>query len=85
MAVLTIRNVPAAVHHRLRARAAKAGRSMEAEARVILAAAVQDVVPESPLEIRDWVDTLYGDQKPAGVVDSLLGERRQEAADDARA
>ncbi|MFA5205102.1 MAG: plasmid stabilization protein [Lentisphaeria bacterium] len=85
MAVLTIRNVPAAVHHRLRARAAKSGRSMEAEARVILAAAVQDVVPESSLEIRDWVDVLYGDKKPTGVADALLGERRKEAADDARA
>ncbi len=84
MAVLTIRNVSVAVHHRLRARAAKAGRSMEAEARVILAEAVQDVVPESPMEIRDWVDTLYGDQKPAGVVDVLLSERRQEVVDDAR-
>lgn len=85
MAVLTIRNVPAAVHHRLRARAAKTGRSMEAEVRVILAAAVQDVMPESSLEIRDWVDTLYGDKKPAGVVESLLNERRKAAADDARA
>ena len=85
MAVLTIRNVPAAVHHRLRARAAKSGRSMEAEARMILAAAVQDVAPESSLEIRDWVDALYGDKKPAGVADALLGERRKEAADDARA
>ena len=85
MAVLTIRNVPDAVHHRLRARAAKTGRSMEAEARVILAEAVQDIVPESSLEIRDWVDTLYGDKKPAGVVDALLRERRKEAADDARA
>jgi len=85
MAVLTIRNVPVAVHHRLRARAAKSGRSMEAEARMILSEAVQDAALEPPQEIRDWVDALYGDQKPARVVDKLLDERRKEAADDARA
>jgi antitoxin FitA len=40
MATLTIRNVDAAVKERLRARAARHGRSMEAEARTILTEAV---------------------------------------------
>jgi len=38
VAVLNIRNLPAEVHARLRVRAARGGRSMEAEARAILAA-----------------------------------------------
>ena len=40
MATLTIRNVDAAVKERLRLRAARHGRSMEAEARTILSEAV---------------------------------------------
>ena len=40
MATLTIRNVDAAVKERLRVRAARHGRSMEAEARTILSQAV---------------------------------------------
>ncbi|MGH7089570.1 MAG: FitA-like ribbon-helix-helix domain-containing protein [Stellaceae bacterium] len=40
MATLTIRNVDAAVKERLRVRAARHGRSMEAEVRSILSAAV---------------------------------------------
>ena len=40
MATLTIRNVDAAVKERLRLRAARHGRSMEAEARIILSEAV---------------------------------------------
>jgi plasmid stability protein len=39
-ATLTIRNIDAAVKERLRVRAARHGRSMEAEARSILSAAV---------------------------------------------
>jgi antitoxin FitA len=40
MATLTIRNVDAAVKERLRVRAARHGRSMEAEARTILSEAM---------------------------------------------
>lgn len=40
MAMVTIRNIPEAVHRALRARAARHGNSMEAEVREILAAAV---------------------------------------------
>ncbi len=41
MAILTVRNVPDDVHRALRVRAAKHGRSTEAEVREILAAAVK--------------------------------------------
>jgi plasmid stability protein len=41
MAVLTVRNVPDEVHRALRMRAAKHGRSTEAEVRAILASAVK--------------------------------------------
>lgn len=41
MAILTVRNVPADVHRALRVRAARHGRSTEAEVREILAAAVK--------------------------------------------
>ena len=41
MAMLTVRNVPDAVHRALRVRAAQHGRSTEAEVREILAGAVK--------------------------------------------
>lgn len=41
MAMLTIRNLPDEVHRALRARAARHGRSTEAEVREIIAAAVK--------------------------------------------
>ena len=40
MPILTVRNLPDEVHRALRARAAQRGRSMEAEVRAILEAAV---------------------------------------------
>lgn len=83
MAVLNIRNLPDEVHARLRVRAAEHGRSMEAEARAILAAACSsDSTEPSPIsveEIQDWVDELYDHDKPEGVVESLIEERREEA------
>jgi hypothetical protein len=54
---------------------------MEAEARSILAAACSDnddTMPASALQ--DWVDRLYGDNKPTNVVSELISERRSEAA-----
>jgi plasmid stability protein len=42
MAAITVRNLDDHVKHRLRARAAKHGRSMEAEVRAILVEAVSD-------------------------------------------
>lgn len=48
MPSITVRNVPPAVHRALRARAARHGRSAEAEIRDILAAAVK---PEGRLKL----------------------------------
>jgi plasmid stability protein len=53
MATLTVRNVPEETHHALRRRAAQHNRSMEAEARAILEAAVE--VPRNFIE--DWLDS----------------------------
>lgn len=81
MAILNIRNLPDEIHRQLRIRAAKAGRSMEAEARAILTAVItQDMRQLRPVDLQSWVDQLYGDNKPKNVVETLLAERRQEAA-----
>jgi plasmid stability protein len=48
MAMLTVRNIPDEVHRALRVRAAQHGRSMEAEVRDILAAAIS---PEGRLKL----------------------------------
>ena len=53
MATLNIRNLPDEVHRRLRLRAAEHGRSMEAEARAILAAAWKEV-RQRPTRERFW-------------------------------
>jgi plasmid stability protein len=50
MAILTVRNVPDEVHRALRVRAARHGRSTEAEVREILAAAVK---PEKRVRVGD--------------------------------
>jgi plasmid stability protein len=82
MATLNIRNLPDEVHARLRIRAARAGRSMEAEARAILVAACQEEegTRATAAELQSFVDGLYGERKPNGVVEELLEERRREAA-----
>ncbi len=81
MAVLNIRNLPEAVRARLRVRAAKAGRSMEAEARAILAEACQaELERRPPASLQELVERLYGADKPVGVSDELIAERRREAA-----
>ena len=81
MATLNIRRLPEDIHAKLRVRAAKAGRSMEAEARMILAAAVQEK-PAKPVDLaalRAFMLRLYGGKLPTGVVDDLIAERRREA------
>jgi plasmid stability protein len=81
MPVLNIRNLPAEVHARLRARAAGAGRSMEAEARAILVAACMEEDSRwLASALQDWVAELYGAKKPRKVVESLIAERRRESA-----
>lgn len=86
MATLTIRKLPEEVHKRLRLRAARRGRSMEAEAREILAQALSAEV-ELPLEpgaLADWLDTVFGDERPEGVVDAFIRDRREEAEQEER-
>jgi antitoxin FitA len=81
MATLNIRRLPEDVHAKLRVRAAKAGRSMEAEARMILADAVGKPEPK-PVDLaalRVFMERLYGGKLPRGVVDDLIAERRWEA------
>ena len=81
MATLNIRRLPDDVHAKLRVRAAKAGRSMEAEARMILTEAVQQLEPK-PVDLaglRAFMERLYGGKLPRGVVDDLIADRRREA------
>lgn len=81
MAIITVRNLPDAIHARLRIRAAKAGRSMEAEVRVILAAVTGVEIPDTAdADLRGCVDALNGKKKPKRVVDMLIRERRKAAA-----
>ncbi len=87
MATLTIRNLPDEVRDALRIRAARNRRSMEAEARAsLIEAAERPIVPES-----DWravVAEVQAEMAPyharmSGIVDSLIADRRKEAAEDA--
>jgi plasmid stability protein len=55
MAILTVRNVPDEVHRALRLRAARHGRSTEAEVREILASAVK---PEQRVRLGDALAAL---------------------------
>jgi antitoxin FitA len=55
MAILTVRNVPDEVHRALRVRAARHGRSTEAEIRAILANAVK---PEQRVRMGDALAAL---------------------------
>jgi plasmid stability protein len=81
MVTLNIRRLPEDVHAKLRVRAAKAGRSMEAEPRMILAEAVRQPEPQ-PVDLaalRAFMERLYEGKLPRGVVDDLIAERRREA------
>lgn len=83
MATLTIRNLPDAVRDKLRLRAAQRGRSMEAEAREVLAAAVEAEGPDKDKkDVRERVRRLQEAMKPyrskdRSVVDEFLAERRR--------
>ncbi|MCC6831562.1 MAG: Arc family DNA-binding protein [Thermoleophilia bacterium] len=70
MASLSIRDLDDAVRDRLRLRAAGHGRSMEAEVRAILTAAVEAVEP-----VRGLVGTLRDRVVAEGVVDLPLPPR----------
>lgn len=80
MATLSIRNLSDKIRSRLRIRAAKAGRSMEAEAREILAAACEGRRRGSGAsELQAFVDELYQGARPESATDELIAERRREA------
>lgn len=69
MATLTIRNVDAAVKERLRMRAARHCRSMEAEARTILSEAVADEPDRRELNLAEAIRRRFA---PLGGVDLEL-------------
>ncbi len=78
MAVLTVRNLPDQVRDRLRLRAARAGTSMEEQVRLILMkASLEPSAPATARALPDWVNALYGANKPSGVVADLLAERAE--------
>jgi plasmid stability protein len=83
MATLTIRNVPDDVRDRLRVRAARNGRSMEAEARALLAEAVVEGAGAPKPSVRERVRRLKAAFAPyrsaaGSVADELIAERRLE-------
>jgi len=81
MATLNIRKLPDEIRDKLRVRAARAGRSMEAEARAILKAVFQEEAEVvSAQGLQEIVGELYGKHKPESVFEDLIAERRKEAA-----
>ncbi|MEY3012514.1 MAG: Arc-like binding domain [Pseudomonadota bacterium] len=82
MAILNIRNFDDESHQRLRMRAARNRRSMEAEARQILEDAMAAEIASAAAaatDLQQFVVDLYGDALPGGVTDDFLAERRLEA------
>lgn len=86
MATLTIRNLPDEVRDALRTRAAERGRSMEAEARELLARAVAgrtstvELSPRQRMEnAQARVREMFGGEPPRGLVDEFITERREAA------
>ena len=90
MAVLTIRNLPDEIRTRLRVRASRNGRSMEAEARAIIAGAVNAPSPDDLASTVARLQDLIAQSgkkprsKPKGTsrpdsVDTFLRDRRRDA------
>jgi plasmid stability protein len=83
MATLTVRNLPDEVRDQLRVRAARNGRSMEAEARAVLAASVNgenrsDRQGDVRARVRRLQEIMKGYRsKDRSVVDEFLAERRK--------
>lgn len=85
MATLTIRNLPDEVHDALRRRAAEHRRSMEAEARDVLAKAVEARPRRDPKDIIESFRAMAPPPRPGepagwSGVDEFLAEKRLEAA-----
>jgi len=77
MAVLTVRDVPDSVRDRLRLRAARAGTSMEEQVRqILLHASLAPETASGAAMLPVWVASLYAQNKPIGVVETLLKERQ---------
>ena len=85
MANLNIRNVPESVRKGLRLRAARKGRSMEAEARTILAGVVRGETgrPFDPASLQDFICGWFKG-KPPRLTDELIRQRRREARKEER-
>ena len=89
MPTLTIRNLPDHVHAALRVRAAKNGRSMEEEVRVVLASAaanenkpdedVQADIAGRVAKAQAMVREMFNGALPKGRVDAFIAERRAAA------
>ena len=75
---LTIRNLDDTVKQRLRIRAASHGRSMEAEARVILAEAVKTLPSAVASPIKGKFDHLVGISKGRFSTDEIMQITRGE-------
>jgi plasmid stability protein len=85
MATLTIRNLPDEVRAQLRVRAARNGRSVEAEARAVLSAAIGAKPSMSKEEYRAVIEGIQAEMRQVvgpgrSLVDELIAERRWEAA-----
>jgi plasmid stability protein len=84
MATLTIRNLPDRVRDELRVRAAQNGRSMEAEARAVLASNFAEKPALSETEKRRRVKAIQKAMRPYApkgnlASEELIAERRLEA------
>jgi plasmid stability protein len=80
MATLNIRGLTQDVHQELRLRAARHGRSMEAEARSILSEVCRPSEPAvTAADLQRIVDEMFGSEKPTNMVDEFLRWRREEA------
>jgi len=79
MATLTIRNLPDDVYDRLRTRAAANRRSMEAEARELMASALPSKtrVEEALRRMQELIERLPSEAQEKISVDSFLAERRK--------
>jgi len=79
---LTIRNLDEEVKRKLRIRAAEHQISMEAEARAILAASLEESVhrpsPRTPEELREHLSRVRGIWKGRGSTDELMQLTRGE-------
>ncbi len=81
MATLTVRNLPEHVREWLRERAARSGRSVEAEALAILLEKCEYEPILSVEAVQEWVDELYGANKPKNVVESFIADRPRESGE----